>query len=158
MAKEVFLVWWMRFTARYGKRMQNAPLKVFGIMCGIVLAGGCALVQHYDEIMVLKHYGDNQREIEMLLTQQTNQFYKLREAIQGNALRKGTSKAQILAAYGEPIVCRKSKEGQEPGEVCLYRHPTEYFSSDKIFLAFDEQARLRSWELILECGKASTQR
>lgn len=68
--------------------------------------------------------------------------------IKNNRLSKGIPQGKILAAYGEPVFCKKEENEAGSRETCLYRHPNLYFSSDKIYLGFDINQCLVSWELI----------
>lgn len=114
----------------------------------VVLLSGCAYITHYNELMLLKRFGDNQREIEKYLDTQEKLFYKLRDDVLNKRLVEGMSNKKILTVYGEPIFCRSLESEGKVKETCLYRHPTHYFSSDMIYLDFDINQRLDSWELI----------
>lgn len=114
----------------------------------IVSLGGCTYITHYKQLMLLKRLGENQREIEEYLDTQEKLFYKLRDDVLNNRLTKALPNKKILSVYGEPIFCRSLESEDKIKETCFYRHPTHYFSSDKIYLNFDINQRLDSWELI----------
>ncbi len=60
-------------------------------------------------------------------------------------LKQGIAKGKFIRTYGEPVLSKKTVEplGEER---LLYRHPTEYFQSDKVYVYFDEGGRLTRWE------------
>lgn len=118
--------------------------KIFLIMV-IFLLSGCAAVTHYDQLMVLKGIGEEEKEIEQYTKKQEALFLKLKNAVKAGGLTKGMSKREILSTYGEPIFC-DSTEKEGITEYCLYRHPTEFFTTDKIYLYFDQQQKLHSWK------------
>ena len=70
----------------------------------------------------------------------------MREDLKNNRLAKGMLTKQILATYGEPILSKEVSDKDSAKEVFLYRHPTEFFSSDRIYLYFDNDKRLLFWE------------
>ncbi len=108
---------------------------------------GCALLTHKEQITALKSLGEEQRNIEKYVQQQENFFNKLKSDIQNQRLVKGTSKAKILSLYGDPIYCKGSSDSDIPKETCLYRHPAQSFSGDRIFLEFDHDQNLCFWEV-----------
>ncbi|MBM3250449.1 MAG: hypothetical protein FJZ09_06415 [Candidatus Omnitrophica bacterium] len=113
-----------------------------------VFLGGCAFFTHYDQVMTLKAIGDNQAQIQRYLDKQKALFAKLLDDAKNGRLEKGSSQNRVAARYGEPIYIRQ--EGPERGssEVYVYRHPTQYFSSDMVYLYFNEK-KLAKWEIIL---------
>jgi hypothetical protein len=117
------------------------------IVSFILPLAGCSFLAHYNELMVLKRFAENRREIELYLDNQEREFYKLRADIENNRLAKGLTEQNIGSRYGDPIFCKNAMVRDDIGQTCLYRHPTEYFSSDKVYLDFDKDARLRSWVL-----------
>jgi len=110
--------------------------------------GGCALVVHKDKLMLLKRLGENQQEIQEYGDAQEEMFYRLKDDIQNNRVREGLLKEEVSTLYGEPIFCRSLERPDRFQERCLYRHPTRYSSTDKIYLTFDSARKLESWELI----------
>ena len=122
---------------------------LIGIYFFILTLTGCSMITHHDELMRLKRLGDNQKQMQRYIKQQEKFFYKLRRDVKRNRLRKGTSKEKILVRYGEPILTKPIEDKADIKEIFLYRHPTEYFSTDLIYLYFDEGQCLSFWELKL---------
>lgn len=107
---------------------------------------GCSLLQHYEQLMALKRIGDSQREIELYLKAQEEGFYKLKQDLKTKKLKIGVPQEEILARYGEPVLSKEVKDKPQIQQVFLYRHPTNYFTSDKIYLYFDKNRKLVSFE------------
>ena len=111
----------------------------------IIAISGCALITHREELATLKQVGRSQDEIAHFVKTQKEAFSRLKEDITSNAVACGASKETILKKYGEPVLSRSSDAGPI-SEVFLYRHPTKYFSSDRIYLYFDNSGKLDHWE------------
>lgn len=107
----------------------------------LVVVGGCAKFQ---ALMTLKSVGDSQSEIERYLAKQEKLFNNLVRDVKENALRPGISKSQFLKTYGEPIIVSRQQSLAQQ-ERLFYRHPTEYFTSDRVYVYFDD-GKLVRWE------------
>lgn len=107
---------------------------------------GCSLLRHYEQLMVLKNVGDSQREIESYLKTQAERFYQLRKDLHQGTLKIGLSKEELLTRYGEPVLSKKVEGNPQIQQIFIYRHPTNYFTSDKIYLYFDKNNKLVSFE------------
>ena len=109
----------------------------------LLVAGGCALFSQ--EAATLKAVGKSQDQIARYVQKQEKLFAKLLDDFENERLVAGTSRSVIIKRYGEPILSKKS--AQPPyGEIFLYRHPTGYFDSDKLYLRFDELDKLIGWK------------
>ena len=113
----------------------------------IILLAGCTGLTHVRELMVLERIGENQAEIKEYLDEQERLFYKLRQDIENNQLSQGMPLPEVLSMYGEPIFQSFPEEQGKIKRTYFYRHPTQYFSSDRIYLNFDDEQRLCSWKL-----------
>ena len=122
--------------------MKHIILIAFFVIC----ISGCA-GQSLQQIFDMKKYADNQAEIAEYVNIHAEKFHRLSNDIKKNRLKAGESKDAIEESYGEAIFCRP--ETHKPGicEVCLYRHPTQYFSSQMIYLYFDNAKNLVEWEI-----------
>lgn len=96
-------------------------------------------------LKTLKSVGSSQNKIEAYLVRQSKLFKRLLRDLNNKRLRLGSTKRRIVRRYGEPVV---SKIIAEPlgGERLLYRQPTEYFKSEKVYLYFDRKEKLSRWE------------
>jgi len=114
-----------------------------------LILGGCIFLPGGKRISRLEGYFANRTLIEEYIKQQDALYSKLRKDIDSGALRPGISKQMILSEYSDPILCKESSKEQDPevSETCLFRHPTRYFSANKIYLHFDENHELYSWRI-----------
>jgi hypothetical protein len=126
---------------------KNIFVKTICFSFFLVFLGGCTFFTHYDELMTLKRMGDNQAQITKYLDKQKALFLKLLDDAKFNRLEKGSSRKTILTRYGEPIYVRQDSE-TEGSEVYVYRHPTEYFSSDLVNLYFNKNKKLTKWQIL----------
>jgi len=98
-----------------------------------------------ESLKTLKSVGDSQDEIEVYLAKQIQLFNKLLIDLKNKDLKLGISEANFIYIYGEPVLSKKLT--QPPGGIkLLYRHPTEYFKSDRVYLYFDQKDNLIRWE------------
>jgi len=121
---------------------------IFLAWCTIFFLEGCSFTTHYEQLMLLKRLGDSKYELEDYVKEQRSSFSKLRDDIKNNQLKRGISKREILSIYGEPIFCRDIANKTNVKEICLYRRPLQYFSTDIAYLKFDKKQNLCSWEFI----------
>lgn len=104
-------------------------------------------MEHLDELLTLKNVSDNQRDMDIYLKKQIKGFKKLLDDIKNDRLRKGESKNSIISTYYDPILTKQVGESKDIREVLLYRHPTEYFNSDRVYLYINNKGRLAYWEV-----------
>lgn len=98
-----------------------------------------------ESLRTLRTVGNSQDEIGTYLAKQVKFFNQLLVDLKGEAVEPGISKRKFIRIYGEPIL---AKDVSEPsgGIMLLYRHPTEYFKSDRVYLYFDQKEKLVRWE------------
>lgn len=113
-----------------------------------ILLSGCVYLKYADKLFVLKGMGDNRRQIKKYLDEQDKLFGVLKEDIKSDRLRKGMLKREVLKLYGEPVLSEEVTADSLVKEAFLYRHPTDYFSSDRVYLYFDNSETLLYWEYI----------
>lgn len=114
----------------------------------LILLSGCVSRFNMGAIGVLKRFAKNQKEIDDYVRVQSEGFLRLQQDIGKGKLRKGLLKQEVFLKYGESIYCYHSY-GETDKETCLYRHPLKFFSTDKVYLYFEEDNRLDAWELKL---------
>jgi len=119
--------------------------KLLILSCLIVFfASGCAIFTKTEGILTLKRYSDGQVQIQRYVDRQEKFFDKLVEDLKNDKLQPGISKRKFMRSYGVPIL---SRAGGDPGEeVLLYRYPTKYFNSDRVYAYFDQSGKLIRWE------------
>ena len=95
--------------------------------------------------MILRNVSKGQDEIKTYLNKQEALFSKLVEDVKNNQVKKGQRYSQIIRKYGDPVFCQKDNQYNKK---CLFRHPTDYFSSDKVYLYFDSKDKLAKVEYL----------
>ena len=53
---------------------------------------------------------------------------------------------RFIRTYGDPVLTVHSDQEASEVETLLFRHPTDYFTSDRVYATFDESGKLISWE------------
>lgn len=106
---------------------------------------GCIYLTHLDETMFLNNLNSNQQEMNSTIKAEAEVYHKLKKDVVADRLKIGTQKKKIVSIYGEPAICKDAKEGLAL-KSCFYRNPADY-SSGLIYLKFDENDRLYSWNL-----------
>lgn len=104
---------------------------------------GCVFLS--EEVATLKEVGKSQAQIVEYIERQEKLFEKLLDDLKNERLVVGTSKSTIMNLYGEPILSKEAKK-PPPGEILLFRYPTRYFDSDKVYLRFDKADELIGWK------------
>ena len=114
-------------------------------------------------VLALKRLGSSQKEMQRYVNRQEKGFLRLKQDIESGRLQKGISKESVVKKYGDPVFCDVAESGTpthpvasgasaesagnpEITQSCLYRSPTEYFSTDKAYLYFNQQELLISWK------------
>ena len=120
------------------------------IIFQVIFLQGCVYLMHYNDLKKLKALADSQKEMGDELNKQEELFSALRADLQENKITQGLLYQQVVSIYGEPIFCQPAKSQDRFISSCLYRHPSKYFSSDLIYLNFDSDQKLSSWEIIKE--------
>jgi len=82
---------------------------------------------------------ESRSQMEAEVKRQEALYLKLKEDIKDNRIKKGFTQKQIFSRYGKPVLIK-------PGFL-LYRHPTQAFSSDLVYLYIDQKGVLVSWEI-----------
>ena len=121
--------------------MRNKSLMSFCLVSFFL--SGCFFLP--EGLKTLKSFGDSQERIEAYLIKQTRLFNELLNDLNQEALEPGISKNKFIYTYGEPILL-KEVDNPSGGLMLLYRHPTEYFKSDRVYFYFDQEERLVRWE------------
>ncbi|MBU1726029.1 MAG: hypothetical protein KJ880_00120 [Candidatus Omnitrophica bacterium] len=118
------------------------------IVFSAFFSGGCVYLTHYSDLKKLKNLADSQDQMQEEIKAHEVLFYSLRSDVLENKITQGPDYKEVVSKYGEPILCGPAKAQDEFISSCLYRHPTKYFSSDLIYLNFDSEKKLCSWEII----------
>ncbi len=109
---------------------------------------GCAVVDQNDQITALEKYDESKAEIAKYVKKQEENFNRLKDDIKNGLLQKGSSEGEIVFNYGDPVFCKDAALQGAVKKSCLYRYPTKYFDTNKVYLNFDENDKLYSWEFV----------
>ena len=110
-----------------------------------LLGAGCRVLGNARQLLVLKDVSKSQDQIKKYLSRQEELFYKLVEDVKAGRLETGAKYSWVVKQYGDPVFCR---DAENYSKKCLFRKPTDYFSSDKVYLYFTEQEKLAKIEYI----------
>lgn len=100
------------------------------LWCLLVGLAGCS-----QPLRTLMALGEEQKGQQWQVAQQEKKFDLLWNDVKAGRLAKGTPSAEIIRRYGDPVLATS------PGTF-LYRLPTEYFDTPKVYLIFDPQDKL----------------
>ena len=89
--------------------------------------------------------GKSQAEMMKVAGEETKSYEKIRNAIHNGRLEKEETAQDIVKRYGEPVVIIPARKGNL--ERWVYK-PAEvtFFSGQKIYLFFNENMQLVSWQ------------
>ncbi|MFO8053499.1 MAG: hypothetical protein R6U54_06045 [Candidatus Omnitrophota bacterium] len=112
--------------------------------------GGCALFTKAPQLLTLKRLSTSQKMMEKDIAKKKKNLEKLINDIEADKIKKGTSYKRFIRLYGKPVlekvVNKENKENKE--KRLLYRHPTEYFNTDKVYVYFDQKSKLIAWKYL----------
>lgn len=121
--------------------------KIFSLFVCLLLLSSCSIIKHKDQLLALKRLGDDQARQEQFLKRQEKKFRLLLSDYEKGRLKQGTAQKNILSRYGEPISVKEQLE--DPSGVTeefVYRHPEQFFGSEKIYLYFNKDSKLINWQ------------
>lgn len=122
-------------------------VRTFVLLLFLFVLTGCAKVAHLDQLLTLKAYSDNTKIQEDFVEQQDARFKKLLATFEEGRLKEYPDRESIRKEFGEPVFKRKIEGGGDTSEQWLYRYAVRYFDSEKVYLVFDKEGMLTSWEI-----------
>jgi hypothetical protein len=119
------------------------PLTVFYILSGIL---GCAQFgQRLETLQMLRRLSRNGEMKQQALNQETKNFLRIKNYIDTNKLKRGTSAKVIIKQCGEPVAILIEPEGER---WAYKRRNVDWVSGEKIYLFFDIRNTLADWECV----------
>jgi len=106
---------------------------------------GCISSEDMQGLMTLKSVANSQAQQEKFVKAQEARFQKLLRYVENNKLNTGQSKRWVLAAFGQPHLLKELKDDPPKVEYIMYRHPDEFFGSERVYLYFDNDDTLVDW-------------
>jgi len=115
-------------------------MKILKMLLIMVFIAGCSTISGINRLQDLSLSRDEQ---EVYVREQENKFKQLLKDFSSGAIKNGVSREKIIEMYGEPITIKEIKTGSSAEEELMYRHPAQFFGSEKIFMYFDKNGNLR---------------
>lgn len=112
-----------------------------------ILILGLFLVSCSQNLKLLLQINEEDKAFQKQLKLQEKGFSLLLKDLEGNRIKVGALKKDIITRYGEPILEQSSQEQPETQKL-LYRYPTKYFDSPKVYLYFDSNQALTGWDTV----------
>ncbi len=109
------------------------------LMCIFFMAGCSQAIRTLQGLGVEKDAQTAQVE------QQNIKFGFLLNDIKRDRLKPGASRERIIARYGRPVL--EEALSEQDKTVLLYRKPTQFFDTEKIYLVFDKNNNLEKIEV-----------
>ncbi len=100
-------------------------------------------------VKTLLDLNNNEKNKNKVFRQETLNFERVKEYITGDREKKDISKDSVIKDFGKPVLIFSQKEGEK----WAYK-PSEssWFKGEKIYLYFDNNARLINWECVdMDC-------
>ena len=109
---------------------------------------GCTKVQHLDQLLTLKALSDEQAAMSKEVEAANKNFNEMAAAVQSGAISQYKTQRSVRRKFGEPILIDQEQKEGDVVEVWLYRYATQFFGSDKVYLYFDTQGKLKEWKFL----------
>jgi hypothetical protein len=110
------------------------------------MACGCSVTNNFDEITRLQSYSNNKDRQESGVKAQDQKFEKILAVAKGSGFSQYPDRRSILKNFGKPVFSRWVTKDEIQSEVWLYRHTTQYFGVDKVYIYFDDRGKLQRWD------------
>ena len=112
----------------------------------VSLACGCSVTNNFDEITRLQSYSNNKDRQESWIKAHDQRFEKILAVAKDQGFSRYPNRRSVLRNFGKPVYSRWVIRDERQNEVFLYRHATQYFGVDKVYIYFDEAGQLQSWD------------
>ncbi|MFH1395168.1 MAG: hypothetical protein ABIH09_03330 [Candidatus Omnitrophota bacterium] len=102
-------------------------------------------VKSKDGVKALMAFARTRGNMVKELNDETENYENIDKAITEGVLEKGKSALSIEKKYGKPVIALTEDKGKQK-EWIYKKSKDSYFTGPKIYLFFDEQEKLVSWE------------
>jgi hypothetical protein len=124
-------------------RSSNLFLRKALIICCalfLICSWGCARLGGVKTLMSL---GASDKLKEKASAQETKNFQRLKAGIENQTIAKDITEKQALKMFGKPVIVIS----QDAGAKWAYKPAqSDWFEGEKIYLFFNSQGRLTSWQ------------
>ncbi len=114
-------------------------MRILKFLMVLIFVSGCSTISALNRLQDLSVERDEQQ---ILVKEQEKKFEQLLKDFSSGKIEKGNSKDKIIEKYGEPITIKDVKTDSFFSEELMYRHPAQFFGSEKIYLYFDKDGKL----------------
>lgn len=126
------------------------PVNKIGIVCASLLVlGGCAKLEHLQELLTLKEYSDGQARLEKSITRQNKRFDQLVLAVKENRLEEYPDERSFIKNFGEPILVKEVEKDGMKLQQWLYRYAIQSTAKEKVYVYFDEHQKFVTGEHVV---------
>ncbi len=108
----------------------------------VFLLSGCYSIRHLDELLFLNKLSEEQKGLDDIVEFQIGQFKMIKEEYESNQLERYNNQKKIKDKFGAPVLIQEAKRNDQMLQLWIYRHPTEFFDTDKLSLYFDKNGEL----------------
>ncbi len=125
-------------------KIRNRQFLVISVL--LIACAGCSSILPVEQIMRLKGYSDEKNRLHRLVDQQNKKFESLLAAISSGTLQKYSDQKSIWKNFGEPVFSKQINMDSSVYTVWMYRYSTKLIGSEKVYLYFDPQGKLKSYD------------
>lgn len=104
--------------------------------------GGCAVLDHLDQMMTLSDYARDKEAQEKTINRINAHYDALVKAITSGEIKKYANQLEVRRAFGEPILIKAIESDGQHQEQWLYRYGLPTRAKDKVYLYFDAKGKL----------------
>ncbi|MEI7997888.1 MAG: hypothetical protein WCH62_00055 [Candidatus Omnitrophota bacterium] len=129
--------------AKQSFKRSRCPLCAVGMMLTLLfLSSGCAVINHLEELFVVGDYSRDKDNQQKSIKQVNAHYDALVATIASKGLKLDLNQTDVRMNFGEPISIKViDVEGQKQ-EQWLYRYAIISTAKDKVYLYFDQKAKL----------------
>ncbi len=106
------------------------------------------MLPHLDEVLTLQAMGKDGDAQEKIVKETARHFDALQEAVKSGAIKQYKTSADITNAFGLPIMAKAIEQDGKSLQQWLYRYALARTSPKKIYLFFDADHKLVSWDYV----------
>ncbi len=110
------------------------------------LSPGCAKAAHLQELLRIKGYSEEKDAQAVLVQKQNEKFERLLSAVKHGTIARYPDQPRVWADFGAPIFETTVTLDKTMYRVWMYRYSTKLFGSDKVYLYFDAEGRLKIFD------------
>ena len=107
---------------------------------------GCFRKDRAQAIATLEALAEERAAQEEIIESERARFSLLIKAVEDGTIKKGLSEEEIHRLYGKPQII-KHPDAADIDKILVFAEPLNYFGTEKVYLYFDQDEKLVSWEM-----------